>query len=96
MQLYPTPMKRCPRCHEQLHGVFAVLPSGEPRPPKPGDFSVCPDCGLIIRFNDDMSLRVLTEQDQKDMSSQPESALALALTSIRVQELALERKARMN
>jgi hypothetical protein len=47
----------CPQCFKLLNAVDAVGESEEtPKPPEPGDFTVCIACFSVLRFDDNMHL----------------------------------------
>ncbi len=45
---------RCPACQHRVDG--ATDPRSN-RTPKPGDFSVCAYCSMVVVFNTDMTVR---------------------------------------
>lgn len=47
----------CPGCGEFLGGAMG------PQQPKPGDYSVCAHCALILRFKEDLTLRAATDEE---------------------------------
>lgn len=56
----------CPNCQTELDGV-----SGK-AVPKEDDYSVCKYCGTFLRFNKDLSYRVIEDRevwDAEDLSS---------------------------
>ncbi len=64
------PAQWCPDCFHKLDGVTSV---GAEATPSPGDFTVCIECGNILRFADDMSL-VLSNLMEIPMHSRLEFA----------------------
>lgn len=51
---------KCPNCGHQLDGATCVF---EDVAPKPGDLSVCVRCKHWLRFNDDLTLRPMSQDD---------------------------------
>lgn len=47
------PPQRCPGCLFELDGVHCF---GDESRPEPGDFTVCIQCAMLLRFGDDMVL----------------------------------------
>ena len=46
---------RCPKCNMAATGAEGIM-QGEARAPLPGDFSVCVNCGTVLRFDEDLKL----------------------------------------
>lgn len=57
MRTFVMPEARCPQCFEPLDGA------GGPRRPLPGDLTFCVYCGAINEFQQDMTLRQLTDAE---------------------------------
>lgn len=55
----------CPDCLRRIEAASAA--DGTNRVPSPGDFSICVHCGAILRYEDDMQLRRVDDDDEKDM-----------------------------
>lgn len=49
----------CPFCKERLGGWTNVLNNNKP---KPDDVSICQYCETVLEFNDDMSLRIASQE----------------------------------
>lgn len=61
------PSQTCPACNklqDYLPDIHMAL-----RPPEPGDFGLCHNCGALLRFKDDLYCRVATEQDKEDLKT---------------------------
>lgn len=52
MATHNAPLQKCPCCG--MESNRATNPGDCDNPPKPGDYSICFDCGAILRFNDDL------------------------------------------
>src|SRR5574340_772497 len=61
MEHIHTPASQCPVCKKNLDAASATVNRG----PRPGDFSICLYCQAWLRYNDDLSLRLLNEEDIK-------------------------------
>jgi hypothetical protein len=46
----------CPSCGAKADGAAATPNSREIRPPEPGDFAICANCGSINHYNDQLQL----------------------------------------
>lgn len=69
MKDFRTPKAWCPSCHERLDGC-GTIEDEESVGPEPGDFTVCMCCSSVLRFKDDMTLRMLEEKDLDDMDDE--------------------------
>jgi hypothetical protein len=61
------PIVQCPSC--QRRAVPIAKPSA-------GDFTVCIGCGMVLRFADDHSIRLCTDDDFRELNTEPEIATA--------------------
>lgn len=55
---------RCPHC---LSGDGEAKCDPHIQDPLPGQFSMCPNCGAVSTFDDDMSLRFMTPEEVVEM-----------------------------
>ncbi len=55
---------RCPSCREVLDGASCT--SEQSVAPLPADFCFCLCCGAILRYTDEMQLKLCNEADMKD------------------------------
>lgn len=62
----------CVRCHTKLDAVGAPF---DGQPPKPGDVTLCMHCGEAYMFNDDLSMRNLTEDEVKKLDEEEGAAV---------------------
>ena len=70
MKSYQTPANICPHCgyrSDRASGAFDDLPSG----PKPGNVSLCLNCGKAAIFTDNLSLRKPTAPEKAELSQDP-------------------------
>jgi hypothetical protein len=74
----------CPACGEELGSATGV---GKP---KPGDVSVCAYCEALMVFNDDMTVRLMTEEEKRGLSTDGRAMLEIMRTV--VQQRIRERK----
>lgn len=72
----PTPAI-CPGCFRRLDG--SVNASGPPRPPKPGDLSVCAHCGTALVYAEGGEMRFLTEAERARLPVELQRVLADAI-----------------
>jgi hypothetical protein len=54
---YRIPEQRCPECAYELTGAGG-FPGSEERAPRPGDWTVCINCGAALCFGKDLRLRI--------------------------------------
>lgn len=64
---------RCPACMKQLDGATDLLGS---RRPQPGDLSICAYCLVWLRFNDDLTLCLLTPRDIESLDDDTKQLLS--------------------
>jgi hypothetical protein len=65
-----TPECKCLACGYQFD--CATAPDDEVARPKDGDISICLKCGHLAAFNDDMTLRPLTDAEMLDVAGDKE------------------------
>jgi RNase P subunit RPR2 len=53
----------CPNCNYNLEAATAARGKDEPRP---DDYSVCFNCGAVLRFNQDMTVRLCLDKDVEE------------------------------
>lgn len=59
-----TEIRRCPSCDGIVDAHTPSDPKDSDAVPGPGDLSICFECGEVLAFNDDMSLRLGTEEER--------------------------------
>ena len=72
MRTYRTIESRCPVCRTELSAATSTedVPT---RGPWPGDFSLCFDCGAMLRYDDLSRPRLATVDDQLEiLMAQPD------------------------
>jgi hypothetical protein len=67
----PLRESRCPQCNYKLTG--ASIAHGEDAAPSEGDFSICANCGQLLVFQSDVTLRKATTDDVRAMMKEPEA-----------------------
>jgi hypothetical protein len=65
------PLGPCPGCGYLIDA--AADSDDEGAIPSPEDFTICLDCGHICRFNEDLTLRNLTEEDREFLTQFPDT-----------------------
>lgn len=50
----------CPGCKAKLNATTLIGDDDGVRPPKPGDYSICAYCGIIIRFTEGLNHEEVT------------------------------------
>ena len=60
------PLTRCPSCDKKLDAVTKVGRSTRMVPNE--DFTICSYCAAWLRFEADMSLREVTQEDLKELT----------------------------
>lgn len=77
----------CPSCGKLLDAATGV---GNDSGPSPGDFSLCFYCGVFLRFNEDLSLHLMSFTERTSFKfNQPE--LYNALSGIRKEILQMRK-----
>jgi hypothetical protein len=66
----PLPESRCPQCNYVLTGASNPNGDGEP---EPGCASVCLNCGQLMIFADDLTLRKANALDVRELMAWPEA-----------------------
>jgi hypothetical protein len=56
-----TPDSSCPQCGKRFDRASSVI--NDHARPSPGDFSLCIACGTVLRFTDDLSVRLATHDE---------------------------------
>lgn len=63
----------CPVCISIHQAVTGVGFAGHKRPrPKPGDYTMCADCGALLKLDDQMNERTVPPQEETEYLSQLE------------------------
>jgi len=70
------PPSRCPNCGGKLDAASEVF--GGNAAPRPDDLSVCIHCATMLKFNDDLTVGLLT-RDEFAQLPQSESVALLAI-----------------
>ena len=67
----PLVESRCPQCDYTLTG--ATIIEGEDQKPEPGDSSVCLNCGQILTYEADLTLRKASIDEVRELMEQPQA-----------------------
>ena len=59
------PLQSCPVCRHMLDAATSVSGT-HTHMPKPGDATVCLHCATALRFNGELQVRVLTDEDLEE------------------------------
>ena len=70
MKDFKTPKAWCPSCHERLSGTGTICDEDDDCEPGPGAFTVCMCCSSLLKFKDDMTLRMVEKKDLDDMDEE--------------------------
>ena len=68
----------CPVC---LYAMDACTGVGHDRKPRPGDYSVCADCGALLRFGPGLVLTLCTASDLREFREQDPQKFSLLLVA---------------
>ena len=66
--IHRMPENICTVCGHRLNAAGEY---NEQQPPKPGDLSICINCGMIHIFNQDFKIRKLTEDELARAKANP-------------------------
>jgi hypothetical protein len=70
----------CPRCGQLLNGLTHASfnkPSPPGWVPKKGDFSICANCGAVLRFESDRRLRLADSADMLQLKNEDPKTFTL-------------------
>jgi len=67
----PLVESRCPQCDYKLTG--AMIAHGVDQKPEPGANSVCLNCGQLLTYQADLTLRKITPLELRELMDQPEA-----------------------
>ena len=77
------PLGPCPICGHECDAASAI---GDPAifaEPKPGDYTVCIECGGWLKFGQGLNLKRLTEQDILNMKNEEHDQLTAVTKAVR-------------
>lgn len=63
------PISVCPSCGYRMDAATAV-DAADPARPRPGDYSICLDCGSILVFLADYTHRLMTEEEAANLEDE--------------------------
>lgn len=72
--------QNCPSCGVYLNAATPM--DDERRAPIPGDFSACAYCGEWLRYSEDFSLHIVTDEDAKELGGDQIEILKLFTKAI--------------
>jgi hypothetical protein len=72
------PVSHCPNCDKVLDAATAIERGARP---KPGDITICLDCGHLMAFGDDLRVRPLTDAEMVEVAGDPRIVAAQAVTA---------------
>ena len=74
-----TPHNHCLACGKPINSASPSLPADRRRKPRPGDISLCLDCGHAHIFTNDLTLREPNAIEAADIAADPDAARARAI-----------------
>lgn len=84
----------CPFCKAKLVESAPVFERGAV--PDPGSVTLCTDCCTILRFQDDMTLKMLTQDDINEIHLIAPSALTQIFAAFTALKMTKENRASRN
>ena len=79
------PRSACPTCGYAMASATMVPADEDGAPamwPEPGDLSLCIQCGAMLTFNDDLTLRSLPDADFRALDGETQYALRVRQSAI--------------
>lgn len=70
----------CSNCHHAIESNTEV--GGDSHLPTPGAISICFYCGQVCVFNDDLSLRKITEEEMDDLRANDHAVYKLIMEAV--------------
>lgn len=86
---HDVPFDTCPRCGTVFNASSGIGYSG---PPSPGDFTLCIECGEVLRLDAKLRRVLATDADLAELRSNPASWLLVRRAQEAIRELSAERK----
>ena len=77
----PTPASYCPGCNYRFDRATSTF--DDQVRPKPGDITICIKCATVLIFNGDMSARLATDGDLRELDAVTLLEIFRARTAIR-------------
>ena len=74
-----TPLNHCLSCGKRINSAAPSLPADRRRTPRPGDISICLDCGAAHLFTDDLTLRRPNAIEAAELDGDADMAKARAM-----------------
>jgi hypothetical protein len=84
----------CTNCGKLLDAASMIGVEGDMRGPQGGDITVCLKCRHIMAYNDDLSLRDLTDEEIVDVAGNPQLVATVTLMGAYDKEREVEARRR--
>jgi hypothetical protein len=68
MKTTRVPETNCPACGARFSAATAAIDDAVP---KPGDWTLCIECGVVLAFDETLTPRALTEDEQREADADP-------------------------
>lgn len=81
---FPPIESRCPQCDYKLDA--ATKAHGEEAFPEAGDTSVCLNCGQVLKYQADLTLRKATVAEIRELMEQPEAWATIEKAQMFIQQ----------
>lgn len=75
-----TKSNHCPSCNKHLDAASGLTDSDIS--PKEGDFSICAYCGAVLRFRQELTVELATEEDLDEIDDEGLMSLAIMQSTI--------------
>lgn len=82
MTSHEHPARNCPGCDYRMNVSTCVTPGHEIAEPKPGDLSICLNCGMWLEFNDILVPLPMSEAARASLDDQNRTILERASAAI--------------
>jgi hypothetical protein len=79
VKTHRVPSCRCPKCGKELGRATETVRGQTPRP---GCLSFCLECEAMLMFQDDMTLRLVTDAEQSEIMRSRQGALIMHYLAI--------------
>lgn len=74
-----TPETSCPSCKTVLNAATGI---DTRRQPRPGDVTICIECGLLMAFTPELALRAMTSEEEEALPERNRLMLRHARSAI--------------
>src|SRR5262245_40050821 len=83
---FRVPSSSCPRCGCEMDGALGSKPNSD-APPRAGSLAVCIDCGAPLVFAEDLSLRLLSDQEILALRPEERADLVRVVAAVQLAQL---------